>query len=112
MKYLLLLLVPYLLQGLTIFDLDEQFENQKVSIVGFLVQDSEQRWFLSQQPRIKSCCAGKGRQVALEGEFSKTLLNRMVQMEGIFHKTGDLFTLEQSKLLGRESHLALKTEKM
>lgn len=71
----------------------ETYAEKEVSLLGFLVCDEKEEWYLARQPRIRSCCKGEG-EVRLPASFPLKLKNQMVRMKGIFHASAGGYVLE------------------
>ncbi len=82
--------------SLTFLELDkgppEKYAGEEVSILGFLVCNEQQEWFLARQPNIKSCCISKSG-IRLPAEFSPKLKNQIVRVAGVL-KTDPGLVLE------------------
>lgn len=66
------------------------YQTQQVSVRGFVYHDEQQnRWILAQEPNLKTCCVGSkhkiAQQIILEGDFSSSPPNQVVEVVGIFH---------------------------
>lgn len=68
-------------------DYTKSFDGKKVQIRGFLYPLQDDRWVLSPEPHLKTCCVGSkektDQQIFLHGAF-KPLSNDMVTLEGVF----------------------------
>jgi hypothetical protein len=93
---------------LTFLDLDrknqESLAETEVTILGFLVCNEQQEWFLAKQPNIKTCCAGKQKgDIRLLAEFSPELKNQIIRVQGTFQikksDTGTVYLLEHPVLI-------------
>jgi hypothetical protein len=60
--------------------------NEKIELRGFLFQDKDGKWFLSEEPDLKSCCVGANnkiqKQVLLSGNFESQSSNQAVTIIG------------------------------
>ena len=80
------------------FNLDSMPQNEKIQIRGFLYQTDKHKWYLAEEPNIKSCCIGskilKNKQLLLNQEFAQKDLHKAKTLEGILRQKENVFFLE------------------
>ena len=83
---------------LSAFNLENMPQNKKVQVRGFLYQTDTQKWYLAEEPNIKSCCIGstklKNKQLLLNQEFTQKDLHKAKTLEGILRQKENVFFLE------------------
>lgn len=81
------------------------YANQKVQIRGFLYPLNEDKWILSSEPNLKSCCIGSKaksqQQLIVKGKF-ENVSDSVVTLEGIF-KEGTPYILEEAVAIQHSS---------
>lgn len=91
----------------------ERLNGKKVKIKGFLYTNLKKEWVLSAEPHLKTCCVGsKGKveqQIFLDGIFNDKMINRIIEMEGIFkfdplEKEGHRYFLSEITMLNKNTN--------
>jgi hypothetical protein len=65
----------------------ESYHNRQVTVRGFLYQTPDNRWVLSSEPNLKSCCIGTGerraRQILLPPDLLGLITQQPVTVKGV-----------------------------
>lgn len=79
----------------------DTFALQEVTMVGFLIQNDQQQWYLSREPNIRSCCIGKKKEIRLPADFPPALRNTVVKVQGVLH-TQNGYSLQNPTLIKKD----------
>ena len=94
----------------------QNYENRKVSLKGFLYRTKNNRWLLSSEPHLKSCCVGSKNKYFDQIYLSNfpppqvtPLQGKVYKLIGILkkHKENNLpfFTLEEIEIINKKGKL-------
>ncbi len=66
-----------------------QWQDQRVTVHGFLYQSDDGGWVLAPQPNLKTCCVGSAQharnQIRVKGEIRSVTPGLVVAVDGTFH---------------------------